>query len=105
MNIRAIETRSARGERRGPCQVAAELEASAQSFLRTVESAGREIGDLLRERFERKPYCTLGVAVGVGYVLGGGVPSRLTGTLVLAATRIALAAALRGIVDGSVASR
>jgi hypothetical protein len=105
MSIHAIETRSVRGDSRGPCQVAAEVEASAQSFLRTVESAGREIGGLLRERMERKPYGTLGVAFGLGYVLGGGVPSRLTGTLVLAAARIALVAAVRGVVDEFVAPR
>jgi len=103
--MRAIETRSVLGASRGPCQIAAELEASAQSFLRAVESAGHEIGDLVRERMERKPYRTLGMALGLGYVLGGGSPSRLTGPLVLAAARIALAGAVRGIVERSVDSR
>jgi hypothetical protein len=32
---------------------------------------------LLRDRLERRPYATLAVAAGVGYVLGGGLPTSL----------------------------
>jgi len=42
--------------------------------LRQVTRGGE---GLLRDRLERRPYATLAVAAGVGYVLGGGIPSGL----------------------------
>jgi hypothetical protein len=46
--------------------------------------------DLVRDRLEHQPYATLAVAVGVGYVLGGGVPTALARTLATWGGRIAL---------------
>jgi hypothetical protein len=45
---------------------------------------------LLRRRLERRPYATLAVAAGVGYVLGGGVPSTVVRTLIGVGGRIAV---------------
>ena len=56
----------------------------------------------------QRPYSTLGVAAGVGYVLGGGLSSRLTAMLLGAATRLAIALAARElgtrVLQGGVAS-
>jgi hypothetical protein len=45
---------------------------------------------LLCRRLERTPYATLAVAAGVGYVLGGGVPSAVVRTLIGVGGRIAV---------------
>jgi len=37
---------------------------------------------LLRDRLERQPYATLAVAAGVGYVLGGGLPTAVVRVLI-----------------------
>jgi len=45
-------------------------------------------------RVERNPYAMVAAAVGVGFVLGGGIFTRLTASLVGAGLRLALMAAL-----------
>ena len=45
---------------------------------------------LLRDRLERQPYATLAVAAGVGYVLGGGLPTALVRVLVGVGGRLAV---------------
>jgi hypothetical protein len=45
---------------------------------------------LVRERLDQQPYATLAVAVGVGYVLGGGVPTGLVRMLATWGGRVAL---------------
>lgn len=45
---------------------------------------------LLRDRLERQPYATLAVAAGVGYVLGGGLPTALVRVLIGMGGRLAV---------------
>ena len=45
---------------------------------------------LLRARMEREPYATLAVATGVGYVLGGGVPTAVGRALIGIGGRLAV---------------
>ena len=45
---------------------------------------------LLRDRLERQPYATLAVAAGVGYVLGGGLPTALVRVLIGVGGRLAV---------------
>jgi ElaB/YqjD/DUF883 family membrane-anchored ribosome-binding protein len=47
------------------------------SLAETARHAAEGWEDALRERLERQPYATLAVAAGIGYVLGGGVPTGL----------------------------
>jgi hypothetical protein len=54
---------------------------------------------LLRARLERRPYATLAVAAGVGYVLGGGVPTALVRVLVGVGGRLALERVVAQLVD------
>lgn len=50
-------------------------------LVQEVKLAAEEIRDRLdiQGRMERAPYQTMAIAMGVGYVLGGGLFSRLTG--------------------------
>ena len=52
-----------------------------------------EIGDL-KEQLDRNPYAVVAGAIGVGFVLGGGLFTRLTARLVGAGLRMGLVAAL-----------
>ncbi len=45
---------------------------------------------VVRERLTQQPYATLAIAAGFGYVLGGGLPTFLTRTLLLAGGRLAV---------------
>jgi len=62
----------------------------AQALGSNLEQAVDDIGGFLRENMERRPYMTLASAAGIGYVLGGGVPRRLTAILFGLSTRFAI---------------
>jgi len=70
----------------------------AQQLASTLEQAVDEIGQFLREQTERRPYVSLATATGIGYVLGGGVPSRLTGFLFGLGSRFAVEMFLRELI-------
>lgn len=53
----------------------------------------------LTEELARNPYAVMGGAFGVGFVLGGGLFTRLTARLVGAGVRAAIAAALPTVVE------
>jgi hypothetical protein len=55
---------------------------------------------LLRQRLERQPYTTLAVVAGVGYVLGGGLPTGLLRILFGVGGRFAFEQALAKFVTG-----
>ena len=55
---------------------------------------------LVRDRMERRPYATLAAAAGVGYVLGGGVPTTLLRVLVGVGGRIAVERLMAEVVSG-----
>jgi ElaB/YqjD/DUF883 family membrane-anchored ribosome-binding protein len=67
----------------------------ARTLASTVEEAFEEIEEYLREQMEQRPYVALAAASGIGYVLGGGLPSRLTGLLIGWGSRIALTMAVQ----------
>lgn len=48
----------------------------------------------IKETLERNPYGVVAAAVGIGFVLGGGLFTRLTGRIVGAVFRVGLTAAL-----------
>jgi ElaB/YqjD/DUF883 family membrane-anchored ribosome-binding protein len=60
-----------------------------------VQEADADLERYLTAQLEERPYTTLGVAAGVGFVLGGGLRARLTAVLFGAATRLAMAVAAR----------
>lgn len=67
----------------------------ARVLTATVQDASASLESYLTAQVARRPYGTLGVAAGIGYVLGGGLSSRLTVALFGTATRLALALAAR----------
>jgi ElaB/YqjD/DUF883 family membrane-anchored ribosome-binding protein len=72
-----------------------EIYNDAQTLTSAVRSATDDLERYLTDQVNRRPYSTLGVAAGVGYVLGGGLRSRLTAVLLGVATRLAVALAAR----------
>ena len=67
----------------------------AHALAGAVQDATSSLEGYLTERVHRRPYVTLGVAAGVGYVLGRSLGSRVTVMLLGAATKVALAVAAR----------
>jgi len=59
-----------------------------------VRRAARGWRTILRQQLDRQPYATLAVAAGVGYVLGGGVPTLLIRGLVGVGGRFAVEQAI-----------
>ena len=72
----------------------AHVEEIAHSATRIVEESRSLATDVyqaldLEGRMERHPYQTLLIAAGIGYVLGGGLFTRLTGGLLRIGVRVA----------------
>lgn len=72
-----------------------QIQHDAAALAATVHDATGGAQRYLSEQVEQRPYRTLGVAAGIGYILGGGLSSRLTVVLLGAATRLAMALAAR----------
>ena len=66
-----------------------------QALAAAVQDAADDLERYLTEQVEQRPYTTVGIAAAVGYVLGGGLRSRLAALLFGAATRVATALAAR----------
>ena len=61
----------------------------------TMRDATNAAKRFLTAQVEQRPFSTLGVAAGVGYLLGRGLSSKLTVVLLGAATRVATALVAR----------
>jgi hypothetical protein len=72
-----------------------QIQHDAQALAAAVLDATDGLGRYLTEQLDRRLYRTLGLAVGVGCVLGGGLSSRSTTALLGAARRLAMALAVR----------
>src|SRR5205085_7381054 len=57
---------------------ARQLQHNAATLATEVQSTSDDLERYLTERVRRQPYSTLGAAVGIGYVLGGGLRSSFT---------------------------
>jgi hypothetical protein len=68
-----------------------QLSDSAQNFWSEARGAVTDLGDAIdvRGRLERHPYGTLAMAAGIGYLLGGGLFTPLTGSIVRLGIRLA----------------
>src|SRR5690242_6739383 len=69
-----------------------------EDLARATEDAGAALEELYRvgnafigRKAEDSPYAVLGVAAGIGFVLGGGLAWRMAGRLVNVASRVAIA--------------
>lgn len=73
------------------------ISTEARALGSTLESTIRDVETTLRAQMEQRPYAILAAAVGVGYVLGGGLPSRVTSLLLGIGSRVVLEAAARDL--------
>ncbi|WP_375760413.1 hypothetical protein [Corallococcus exercitus] len=82
---------AAHGEDAGFGQRVDQLGSDAQQFIDNARTAVADLGQSLdlKGRVERNPYGTLAIAVGVGYVLGGGLFTPLTGRILKLGVRLA----------------
>jgi hypothetical protein len=69
----------------------------AEQLAAALRRARIEWEETLRERFSRRPYATIATAVGVGYVLGGGLVPGLLRPLAAAGGRVALGLLLQRV--------
>ena len=84
---------SGNGDPRGPGigQRMDQIGSDAQHLINDARGAVNEIGERLdlRGRVQRNPYGMIAAAVGVGYVLGGGLFTPLTGRILKLGLRLA----------------
>jgi hypothetical protein len=82
-----------------------ELRSAAEDLASSAEQLYR-VGDaFLAKHAEDKPYVILGAAAGVGFVLGGGLASRLAGTFLNALGRMAITHAVDAWVTSQVSAQ
>ena len=74
---------------------ARQIHHEAEALAAAVRDATDDVQRYLTAQVERRPFTTLGMAAGVGFVLGGGLSARLTVVLLGTATRLATAVAAR----------
>ena len=76
---------------------ARQIRRDATTLASEVQSTTADLERYLTDRMRRRPYATLSVAAGLGYVLGGGLASRFTIVVLGVATRLAAAVAVREV--------
>ena len=76
-----------------------QINQDAHALAAAVQDATSDLKGYLTERVQSRPFVTLGVATGVGYVLGASLGPRSTAALLGAATRVLLIVAARELGD------
>ena len=71
------------------------IQHEARRLADAVQTASDDVERYLIDQVKRRPYRTLGLAAGIGYVLGGGLQSRLTAIALGTAARLGMALAAR----------
>jgi hypothetical protein len=71
----------------------------ATQLATSLSEVGNDLSCIIREQLEQRPYAVLGVAAALGYVFGGGLPSRLTRAGLGIASRIGMGMLVRQLVD------
>ena len=72
-----------------------EIGHDAQALSAALSDAASDVQRYLRTHVRQQPARTLAVAAGLGYVLGGGLRSRLTSLVLQVGSRLAMAIAAR----------
>ncbi|MCB9729760.1 MAG: hypothetical protein H6744_05650 [Deltaproteobacteria bacterium] len=70
----------------------------AQRLQGSVEHLASDVTSQVREAVTARPYASIGVAAGIGFVLAGGLSTSLARTAFRIGTRIALTRALASVV-------
>src|SRR5687768_6347792 len=84
---------------------ASETRQNAQAFASSLSNTMKEVDGAVRTITDRNPYAALGAALGVGFILGGGIPPSLVRGVVGFAGRYALAALLSMVVAEETAKK
>lgn len=71
------------------------IQQDAAALATSVQESAQLFNRYVTEQVEQRPYTTLGVAAGLGYLLGGGLANRVTGAALGTAYKLALALAAR----------
>jgi len=82
---------------RGLAEHGRQIQHDAEALAAHVRDATSGIQDYLTTQVEQRPLSTLGVAAGLGFMLGGGLSARLTVFLFGAATRLGAAVIAREV--------
>jgi ElaB/YqjD/DUF883 family membrane-anchored ribosome-binding protein len=90
---------SASRDRRAFSKHARQLRQETGALAASAEAAVGDLQGALRHELDCRPYATLAAAAGVGFVLGGGLASRLTQTMLGVANRVVMAVVAREIGD------
>jgi ElaB/YqjD/DUF883 family membrane-anchored ribosome-binding protein len=77
----------------------ADLKEEAQDIASSLSELTRDVTEQVSVHLEQRPYAVLGVAAAVGYVLGGGLASRITRAGIGVATRIGMGMLVKQFVD------
>ena len=93
------------GEGRRLREQASETKANATAFAHSLGATAKEVDGMVRELAARSPYAVLAGALGVGFILGGGIPPALMRGVVGFAGRYALAAILSSVVATEAANK
>jgi ElaB/YqjD/DUF883 family membrane-anchored ribosome-binding protein len=72
-----------------------QIRGDAQNLVSHVSEAGTELQSYVTDMVRERPLATLGVAAGIGFLLGGGLTTRLTVLALGAGTRFAFALAAK----------
>jgi len=78
---------------------ARKIQHDATTLVGELQRTTVDLERYLTERVRHRPYVTLSVAAGVGYMIGGGLATRLTVVLLGIATRLATAVAMREVAE------
>lgn len=74
-----------------------QIQHDAEALAAHVRDATSSVQHYLTAQVEQRPMTTLGVAAGLGYLLGGGLSSKLTLLMFAAATRLGAAVIAREV--------
>jgi ElaB/YqjD/DUF883 family membrane-anchored ribosome-binding protein len=72
-----------------------QIRGDAQNLVTHVSEAGTELQSYVTDMVRERPLATIGVMAGIGYLLGGGLSSRLSVLALGVGTRLAMAVAAR----------
>jgi len=69
----------------------------ANALGQSLNEATQQAGAYLKEQLQARPYATLGIAAGAGFVLGGGLSLRLSSTLLTVGGRMVASKLLQDV--------
>lgn len=78
---------------------ARKIQHDATTLVDELQRTAADLENYLTESVRLRPYATLSVAAGIGYVIGGGLATRFTVVLLGVATRLATAVAMREVTE------